>query len=138
MDWEIHGGQYPLTDALVLFMSCEMNQGYLTSQPDFSALFSIFIILTAGDSLAVDKWWNALTTKASLQVFSCIVDKQYLSYSRDIVTKKKMPQGLENIMAWQIKILRNYLQGVNLWWFKTLMLRDADTVHIFVKIVRMI
>lgn len=109
MDWEIHGGQYPLTDALVLFMSCEMNQGYLTSQPDFSALFSIFIILTAGDSLAVDKWWNALTTKASLQVFSCIVDKQYLSYSRDIVTKKKMPQGLENKMAWQIKILRNYL-----------------------------
>lgn len=96
MDWEIHGGQYPLTDALVLFMSCEMNQGYLTSQPDFSALFSIFIILTAGDSLAVDKWWNALTTKASLQVFSCIVDKQYLSYSRDIVTKKKC------LKAWKI------------------------------------
>lgn len=97
MDWEIHGGQYPLTDALVLFMSCEMNPGYLTSQPDFSALFSIFIILTAGDSLAVDKWWNALTTKASLQVFSCIVDKQYLSYSRDIVTKKKC------LKAWKIK-----------------------------------
>lgn len=55
MDWEIHGGQYPLTDALVLFMSYEMNEGYLTSQPDFRVFFSIFIILTAGDSLAVDK-----------------------------------------------------------------------------------
>lgn len=47
MDWEIHGGRYPLTDALVLFMSCEMNQGYLTSQPDSSGFFSTFITLMA-------------------------------------------------------------------------------------------
>ena len=58
MDWEIRGGQYPHTSASTRFMSCEMNQGYLTSQPDSSPAFFntfFFIILTAGGSLGIDK-----------------------------------------------------------------------------------
>lgn len=57
---EIHSGQYP-HHTLGLFMSCEINQGYLTSYSPtlvafFNTFFFIIIILTAGGGRHSGYW----------------------------------------------------------------------------------
>lgn len=48
---------------------------------------TFFIILTAGGSLGIDKWWNAVRVKAPLRVWSCLVDNQYLCNRHNTISQ---------------------------------------------------
>lgn len=55
MDEEIHGGKYAHASPLTGFMSCEMNQGYLTHSSTPGAFFSSFYSFDSGGVLGIDK-----------------------------------------------------------------------------------
>lgn len=59
---EIHTRRYPHIGALTPFMSCEMNQGYLTSQPpDSTGVCQHFLLFWQQEgSLGIDKWLNTM------------------------------------------------------------------------------